>query len=152
MQRIEIRVALYLLLLFVTAKLAGLATGALAQVAPPSPPEAADAAPAAVFDLADYGATVYSQRCSNCHAIKSGEPSLAPPLHDVLGRRAGSVAGYTYSFKLDGSNLVWNAATLNDWLAQATIATPDIRFRHAGLNDAIQREAVVAYIMAQNGK
>lgn len=150
MQRIEIRVALYLLLLLATAKLAGWATGARAQA--PSPPEAADAAPAPVFDLTEYGATVYSQRCSNCHAIKPGEPSIAPPLHDVVGRRAGSVAGYTYSFKLEGSNLVWNAATLTDWLAQATIATPDIRFRHAGLNDAIQREAVVAYLMAANGK
>lgn len=119
---------------------------AVAADGPPATPQPATAPPA--FNLADYGATVYEQRCSNCHAIENGAPSIAPPLFRLFGRRAGSVTGYAYSPKLQDSNLVWDAASLNDWLSQSTIATPDIRLRHAGLNDAIQRDAVVAFIKA----
>ena len=106
--------------------------------------DGATAAPA--FDLAKFGETVFSQRCSNCHATKAGEQSIAPPLDDIIGRRAGSAPGYSYSPKLAGSDLVWSADSLNSWLAVSTIATPDIRFRHAGLNDAIMRDAVVSYL------
>lgn len=104
----------------------------------------------APFDLADFGRTLYDQRCQNCHAISPGTASLAPPLHDVIGRQAGSAAGYSYSQKLDGSNLVWTAEALDDWLRISTIATPDIRFRHVGIKDAIERKAVLAYVLTAN--
>jgi cytochrome c len=103
----------------------------------------------AAFDLADFGRTLYEQRCLNCHAATPGETSLAPPLHDVIGRRAGSAVGYTYSVKLAGSDLVWDTATLDDWLEKSTIATPDIRFRHVGVKDAIERTALLAYIASR---
>lgn len=101
---------------------------------------------APAFDMTSFGRTVFEQRCSNCHAVEPGAHSVAPPLAGIIGRRAGSAPGYTYSFKLAGSDLVWTSAALADWLAVSTIATPDIRFRHAGINDAIQREAVVSYL------
>ncbi len=115
----------------------------------PAAPAAGESAPA--FDLAGFGRTLYEQRCSNCHAIDpAANNSIAPPLHDVIGRRAGSAKGYTYSVKLAGSDLVWDTATLDEWLEKSTIATPDIRYRHVGLKDAIERKAVVAFIAAAN--
>ena len=106
-----------------------------------------------VFDLADFGADLYAQRCSNCHAIDpAAKASIAPPLHDIIGRRAGSAAGYHYSVKLAGSDLVWDAAALDEWLETSTIATPDIRFRHVGIKDAIERKALVAYIEKANAR
>jgi len=98
------------------------------------------------FDIAELGRKVYEQRCKNCHATKPGIRSIAPSLFGIVGRRAGSAEGYKYSPKLAGSNLVWTAQSLNAWLAVSTIATPDLRLRHAGINDAIQRGAVVAYL------
>ncbi len=113
-----------------------------------SPPAAASPPPA--FDFADFGRTLYEQRCANCHSILPTEGSIAPPLHDLIGRRAGSAPNHTYSVKLAGSDLVWNAVTLDEWLEKSTIATPDIRFRHVGIQDAIERKAVVAYIQRAN--
>lgn len=142
MAGIELRVTAFFLALAIFAKLGGFVGASLAGGNPPPAP--AELQPA--FDLAGYGAEVYAQRCSKCHAIRPGEPSLAPPLHGLLGRRAGSAPGYAYSFKFEGSSLMWDEGSLYAWLARTTIATPDIRQRHVGLADAIEREAVVAYI------
>jgi cytochrome c len=124
-------------------------------VSPGSQVQAADDAqpappPLPVLDVAAFGRTLYGQRCANCHAIAPGESSIAPPLHDVIGRRAGTASGYRYSVKLTDSNLVWDQQTLNEWLEKSTIATPDIRFRHVGVRDAIERLALVTYIAAAN--
>lgn len=138
----ELRVTAFFLALAMLAKIGGFIGASLAggnaTVAPAEPQPA--------FDLAGYGAEVYAQRCSKCHAIRPGASSLAPPLHGLLGRRAGSAPGYAYSFKFEGSSLTWDERSLNTWLSLTTIATPDIRQRHVGLADAIEREAVVAYI------
>ena len=96
--------------------------------------------------LTGFGQTLFDQRCSNCHTLTPGERSLAPPLLGLIGRRAGSAEGYHYSVKLAGSDLVWDRQTLNEWLEKSTIATPDIRFRHVGVRDAIERLALVDYI------
>lgn len=144
MAGIELRVTAFFLALAMFAKLGGLIGASLAEGQANPPPTPAELQPA--FDLAGYGAEVYAQRCSKCHAIGPGEPSLAPPLHGLLGRRAGSAPGYAYSFKFEGSSLLWDEGSLNAWLARTTIATPDIRQRHVGLADAIERESVVAYI------
>lgn len=125
--------------------------GIPADVSAGSGPEAHAAGfPPAAFNLVEFGRNLYVQRCSSCHAIASGASSIAPPLDNIIGRRAGTAAGYDYSVKLAGSDLVWDQRTLDDWLAKSTIATPDIRFRHVGMRDPIERLAVVSYIAAAN--
>lgn len=136
-------------LAFALAMLAPGGLGTAGDSDTPAAPAAGESSPN--FDLAGFGRTLYEQRCSNCHAIDpAANNSIAPPLHNVIGRRAGSAKGYTYSVKLAGSDLVWDTATLDEWLEKSTIATPDIRYRHVGIKDAIERLAVVTFITAAN--
>ena len=55
------------------------------------------------------GATIF-QQCGGCHSIQKGENIFGPSLYGVMGRPAGSVAGFQYSPALQaaaGKGLVW---------------------------------------------
>ena len=65
---------------------------------------------------ATKGETVFKQ-CGACHALD--HVVVGPPLGGVIGRKAGSVDGFTYSplMKAAGdAGLVWNEAALVDYL------------------------------------
>lgn len=92
---------------------------------------------------ADAGRALFERRCSGCHALdheKSG-----PRLAGVFGRRAGSVAGFSYSDALRSSNLIWNAKNLDRWLADPEQLAPgnDMAFR---LENAEERAKIIGYL------
>lgn len=65
---------------------------------------------------ATKGETVFKQ-CGACHALDHAV--VGPPLGGVIGRKAGSVDGFSYSplMKAAGdAGLVWNEAELVDYL------------------------------------
>jgi cytochrome c len=74
---------------------------------------------AATYGHADGDAVrrkaLYESRCIACHSI---EANRVDPAHKcVFGRKAGSVAGYTYSDAVRNSKIVWDASTLDLWLS-----------------------------------
>lgn len=68
-----------------------------------------------------------------------------PPLAGVLGRRAGSVAGFPYSNDLKAANITWGKANLERWLAspEAMVPNTDMSFKVAS---AEERAALVEYL------
>jgi cytochrome c len=62
----------------------------------------------------------------------------------VFGRRAGSVQGFDYSPALAGSKLVWDAASLERWLADPDVI-PGQRMSYS-LGDASERADMVAFL------
>ena len=66
-------------------------------------------------DALPNGERQFKRKCSICHTLTEGSARKAgPSLHQLFGRRAGTVADYTYSATLDGSEIVWSAETIND--------------------------------------
>lgn len=62
----------------------------------------------------ENGERQFMRKCSICHALEPGPSRKAgPTLHGVFGRRAGTVPGYPYSDILDGSDITWDAATID---------------------------------------
>ncbi len=60
------------------------------------------------------GERQFKRKCSICHTLTAGSARKAgPSLHNLFGRRAGTVADYTYSDTLEGSPIVWTADTIN---------------------------------------
>ena len=49
---------------------------------------------------------MYSKVCAQCHAL-DGAVGAGPPLNGVVGRRVGSIPGYSYSEALARYNGVW---------------------------------------------
>ncbi len=99
----------------------------------------------------EFGRLLVTQRCANCHAVALGEDRYAAPLHSLFGRKAGSLEGYTYSRNIKNLGIAWSASTLDNWLAQTTFDTPDIRMRHVGIPRQDQREAILAFLKTLPG-
>ncbi|QFT62303.1 c-type cytochrome [Roseivivax sp. THAF30] len=60
------------------------------------------------------GERQFKRKCSICHTLTPGSARRAgPSLHDLFGRRAGTVDDYTYSDALEGSDLVWTEETVD---------------------------------------
>jgi cytochrome c len=101
--------------------------------------------PAAASAQQVDGERLFRQRCSACHTMDSGQNRVGPHLSGVVGRTAGSVQGARYSAAMRESGIVWDAQSLDTFLAaprqmvQGTTMT-------VGLPNAEQRAAIIAYL------
>lgn len=94
---------------------------------------------------ADEGKASF-EPCSACHTI-DGSDGAGPTLQGIAGRKAASVAGFRYSRALRNSNITWNAASLDAFLADPQKAVPGTVMPYSGLADVRRRTALVAYLL-----
>ncbi|GAB4480645.1 MAG: cytochrome c [Burkholderiaceae bacterium] len=89
------------------------------------------------------GAQLYESRCGGCHSADAHR--IGPAHRGVFGRRAGAAAGFDYSPALRASRLVWNARTLDAWLAdpERTIPGQAMGYR---VDDERDRADLIAYL------
>ena len=91
---------------------------------------------------ADRGKALY-QACTSCHSVD--ENDIGPKHRGVFGRRAGSVAEYSYSAALRASGLTWNESTLDRWLTNPSQLVPGTKM-YFKIDDAQNRADVIAYL------
>ncbi len=90
-------------------------------------------------------------RCKGCHSIAKGAPSSAGPnLYAVIGRRAGRYPGYPFSDALAQSGVVWDAQSLDAFLADPSGYIPGSEMRRGAVREAETRAAIIAYLAAQS--
>lgn len=99
----------------------------------------------------EFGKRLTTQRCGNCHGLAEGDDRFAAPLHHLFGRMPGSIEGYTFSINMKNINIAWSPSILDNWLEQTTFDTPDIRMRHVGIVNEVQRTAVITYLKSLPG-
>jgi cytochrome c len=92
-----------------------------------------------------HGKTLY-QACESCHSIN--ENDVGPKHRGVVGRRAGSIADYSYSPALKNSGLTWDEATLNRWLINPSALVPGTKMFFK-IDDAQSRADIIAYLKEQ---
>lgn len=94
------------------------------------------------------GRQVYAQ-CAACHKLdKSGTSGIGPNLHRVIGRRSGKLKGFAYSPAMVTANRLWNARSLDAYLAAPAAAMPGNRMPYAGLRNPRDRADLIAYLGA----
>jgi cytochrome c len=100
------------------------------------PPGAAGTDPSA-------GKELFARRCSGCHATDSSKEG--PRLRGVIGRKAGTVAGFQYSDALRNSGITWTGDLLTKWLEnpEALVKDNDMEFR---VSNPDERAVLVAYL------
>ena len=125
-------------LLFLPAAAACLAMIAISQVSVP--------AQAASQADTSRGATLFQQRCAMCHSRNGIGGKVGPDLTNLVGRRAGSTP-YAYSTAMKASKVVWNAATLDRYLAAPTRAIPGTKMV-ISVSQPEDRSAIVRYLTA----
>jgi cytochrome c len=90
----------------------------IALAAAPSAPAPAPTAAAASAGDAVRGEKRYKAVCAACHTIDPAKKGIGPHLKGVMGRKAGTVAGYSYSVAMKNSGITWTAAQLDPYLAR----------------------------------
>jgi cytochrome c len=95
------------------------------------------------------GKVLFTQKCGLCHSVEQGKNKIGPSLYGVVGRKAGSLDGYTYSDAMKNANRTWNDATLDDYLTSPRQKIPGIKMIFAGLPDETDRQNVIAYLSEQ---
>ena len=124
---------------------------ASAPAAPAGPPAATDIRTldgtifANVTGNAANGKLVFAQ-CRTCHVTDAGVNKIGPSLHNIIGRTAGTVPGYTYSAANAGAGFVWTKEKLFQYLEKPQRVIPQTKMIFAGLPDAQKRADLIAYL------
>lgn len=92
------------------------------------------------------GQQAFDQACGQCHNPDAAGATFGPPLQDVAGRQAGSVAGYPYSDALAEAGFVWTDELLRAWMADNTSFLPGTKMRHAGITDPTVQDLILSYL------
>jgi cytochrome c len=104
--------------------------------------------PAVAAGDAKRGAQLFGQ-CMACHSTAPGEHLTGPSLAHAWNRRAGTEEGFLrYSDALKRSEITWNAAALDKWLANPAQLVPGTSMTFPGIKDAQARQDVIAYLKA----
>lgn len=89
------------------------------------------------------GEKIY-ERCLACHALAYDRTG---PRHcGLFGRSAGSVPGFDYSDAMRRSGIVWNASTLDRFLADPLGTVPGTTMGYAGVPDSHERRDLIAWL------
>lgn len=83
--------------------------------------------------------------CAACHST-DGTAGVGPTLKGIVGRGSASVPGFAYSGAMKRAQLKWTAEQLDKYLANPQVAVPGNAMPYAGMNDANERSALIAYL------
>ena len=71
--------------------------------------------------------------CKMCHQIgESAKNAVGPVLNGVMGRKAGSYPGYSYSDANKNSGITWDEATFREYIKDPKAKVPGTKMIYAG--------------------
>ncbi|MCR9088753.1 MAG: c-type cytochrome [Rhodobacteraceae bacterium] len=124
-----------------------------AEAAVPVAETAAGAAPAPDPELVAAGEKVF-RKCSACHQVGADAKNRTGPLlNGIVDAPAGEVEGFKYSKPLIAAaeeGLVWDEASLHAFLEKPKDFIAKTKMSFAGLRNEADRDAVIAYLQANN--
>lgn len=91
------------------------------------------------------GKTVFLQ-CQTCHALDEGVNKIGPSLAGIVGRKAGTVAGFNYTDANKNSGITWSPEKLYQYLEKPQRVVPGTKMAFAGLSKGQDRADVIAYL------
>jgi cytochrome c len=91
-------------------------------------------------------------KCGICHNFQTN--GVGPELKGIVGRKAASVADYTYSAgmkKLGDDGFVWTPENIDKWITNPKAMLPDSPMAQLfqGVPDAQERANIIAYLQTQ---
>ena len=93
------------------------------------------------------GENVFKTECAECHSPRDGKNKKGPSLFAVLGRKAGTVAGFEYSVALRDTGWMWDDERLRSYLSQpAKKANPGGKMKYDGVAEPKALSDLIAYL------
>jgi len=85
--------------------------------------------------------------CKACHQVgETAKNAVGPVLNGLIGRKAGTVEGYSYSPANKNSGLTWDEATFRDYIKDPRAKVPGTKMVYAGLKDDQRISDLIAYL------
>ena len=85
--------------------------------------------------------------CRACHQIgPNAKAAVGPVLNGIVGRKAGTYPGYSYSVANKDSGIIWTPEELDKYLASPQTVVPHTKMIFPGLKDDQKRKDVIAYL------
>ena len=85
--------------------------------------------------------------CKACHQIgENAKNGVGPVLNGIIDRKAGSVAGYSYSQANKNSGITWDDATFREYIKDPKAKVPGTKMIYAGLKDEQKTNDLVAFL------
>lgn len=98
---------------------------------------------------ADDGEKVF-KKCQACHSIEAGKHLVGPSLAGVVGRKAGTAAGYNRYKGLKGADWVWTEDEIAKYLQDPTAYTKAKTGERSAMGFKLAKEdeikAVIGYL------
>ena len=98
---------------------------------------------------AEEGAEVF-KKCRACHDVgPEAKNKVGPSLNEIIGRKAGTIEGFTYSEankSAGGKGLVWTEDVLSKYLENPLAFMPGTKMAFAGLKDPQDRKDIIAFL------
>ena len=99
---------------------------------------------------AEAGKKVF-QKCAPCHSVGPGATNkVGPNLSGLVGRKAGSEEGFSYSDAMKNSGLTWDEATLKEYITDPKKKVPGNKMLFPGVKDELERDDLFAYLASFN--
>ncbi len=97
---------------------------------------------------ATAGATVF-KKCAICHIADTDKNKVGPSLNGLIGRMAGTHPDFSYSTAMTDAGkggLVWDEATLRDYLHDPKAKVKGTKMAFVGLKDDTDITNLLAYL------
>ena len=95
----------------------------------------------------DDGKTAFNNACRTCHSFKADDNRLGPTLHGIVGRKAGSVAGFAFSPSMKSSGVTWDESNLDQFIANPEAVVSGNKMQpFGGIADAGERKKIIQYL------
>lgn len=95
----------------------------------------------------DEGMMAFNNACRTCHSFKPDDNRLGPTLHGIVGRKAGSVAGFQFSTAMKSSGITWDEANLDKFIANPeSVVNGNAMKPYGGIADASERAKIVGFL------
>ena len=85
-------------------------------------------------------------KCAACHAIQPGVNKIGPSLHGIVGRKAASVQGFSYSPAMQKHDVTWTDEELDKYLVDPRGVVQGTKMAFPGLKNETERRNVIAYL------
>ena len=103
----------------------------------------------------EEGAEVF-KKCRACHDVgPEAKNKVGPVLNDIVGRKAGTIEGFTYSEAnkaAGGKGLTWTEDVLLKYLENPLVFMPGTKMAFAGLKDEQDRKDLIAFLKKHTKK